>query len=112
MSSIYDLSCFTPECLSIGKTAIGQIIFDNNTDPIKCNCIIFSNEINSNITNNFPDINILPINPITPTMIPIPPQKNNTDNSPTEIPNIKVKNNITKNNMVLSIVLLLWIIIL
>jgi len=62
-NTLYDISCYTNECLSIGKTHIGNIIFNTSNIPPTCNCTILSK-----IDIPFPNIMIDKTN--KPTEIP------------------------------------------
>jgi hypothetical protein len=37
---MFDDSCYTPVCLSIGKTFIGIIELNRSNNPITCNCTL------------------------------------------------------------------------
>ena len=99
---MYDISCYSDICLSIGKTKIGQIEFFKSDDIIKCVC-----SISSNLTNDIPNINIDTLTPI-PEITPI---HNNTIKPEipggSEISIYNRKKNILLNSISLFIVILL-----
>jgi len=99
---MYDISCYSDICLSIGKTKIGQIEFFKNEDIVKCVC-----SISSNISNDIPNINIDILTPL-PEITPI---YNNTI-KPENPDNLEIslynrKKNIILNSISLFIVILL-----
>jgi hypothetical protein len=42
---MFDDSCYTPECLSIGKTFVGIIELNRTNNPITCNCTLIEKMI-------------------------------------------------------------------
>lgn len=47
LNSTFDISCYTPQCLSIGNTSIGIIDLNYTNNPITCNCTVLGNMTNS-----------------------------------------------------------------
>jgi hypothetical protein len=109
MSKLYDISCYTDICKSIGKTNVGIINFNYTNNPITCNCTIL-NPINE----PFPDIS-LPNDPkptFKPTSKPIVDPKPTIQPTKKPITQPPVNSNSTKRHQFLLLSMSLLTIIL